>query len=157
RRPEKGSDTIPARPRQGQSPTKSLALHKLHCWLVNRIKAPAAINRAIRTPTTNDVRHADEAQACRRRRVFERRPFWAKGATRLPPHESGELRRRQCRVDVAEGSLVLQLVRGGDEPAHRGAIERAGEADATHASRFQLGNGERLARNADHEIERLRD
>src|SRR5262249_35197191 len=31
------------------------------------------------------------------------------------------------------------------------------EADATHASRFQLGNGERLARNADHEIERLRD
>src|SRR5262249_56334803 len=83
--------------------------------------------------------------------------FGQKGATRLPPHESGELRRRHCRVDVAEGSLVLQLVRGGDEPAHRGAIERAGEADATHASRFQLGYGERLARNTDHEIERLRD
>jgi hypothetical protein len=39
--------------------------------------------------------HADEAQACRRRRVFERRPIWAKGATRLPSHESGDLRRRQ--------------------------------------------------------------
>src|SRR5579872_6531624 len=77
-------------------------------------------------------------------------------ATRLLPHESGELRRRQCRrVDVAEGSLVLQLARGGDEPAHRGAIKRAGEADTTHASRFQLRNGKRHALNTGHEIERL--
>jgi hypothetical protein len=41
----------------------------------------------------------------------------------LLPHEFGELRRRQrCRIDIAEGSLVLQLARGGDEPAHRGAV-----------------------------------
>jgi hypothetical protein len=32
-----------------------------------------------------DNRHADEAQACRRRRVFERRPFWAKGCNPLTP------------------------------------------------------------------------
>src|SRR6516165_12626119 len=29
--------------------------HKLHRWLTNRINIPTAINRAIRTPTTNDV------------------------------------------------------------------------------------------------------
>src|SRR5262249_21815115 len=32
-----------------------------------------------------DNRHADEAQACRRRRVFERRPFGAKGCNPLSP------------------------------------------------------------------------
>ena len=32
-----------------------------------------------------DNRHADEAQACRRRRVFEWRPFWAKGCNPLTP------------------------------------------------------------------------
>src|SRR5262245_21713268 len=32
-----------------------------------------------------DNRHADEAQACRRRRVFERRPFCAKGCNPLTP------------------------------------------------------------------------
>ena len=42
-----------------------------------------------------DNRHADEARACRRRRVFERDHFGQKGANRLPPHESGDLRRRQ--------------------------------------------------------------
>ena len=35
--------------------------------------------------STVDNRHADEAQACRRRRVLERRPFWAKGCNPLTP------------------------------------------------------------------------
>ena len=41
-------------------------------------------------------------------------------------------------------------------PAHRRAIERGGEADALHAGRLQLGDGERLALDADHEVDRLR-
>src|SRR5215467_7609274 len=47
-------------------------------------------------------------------------------ADRPPAHESGELGRRQRRVDIPERSLVLRLPGGGDELGHRGAIERTG-------------------------------
>src|SRR6516225_6165833 len=35
-----------------------------------------------------DDQHADEAQACRQRRVFERRPFWVKGCTECVDHKA---------------------------------------------------------------------
>src|SRR6516165_4780386 len=40
---------------QGESPTKSVPCGGGHCWLTNRKNIPAAINRASRVPTTNEV------------------------------------------------------------------------------------------------------
>jgi hypothetical protein len=46
-------------------------LAPLHCWLTNRKNDPAAINRAIRIPTTS------EATQCRRSMGFDPAPFCA--------------------------------------------------------------------------------
>src|SRR6516162_3943329 len=37
------------------SSTKSLALHKPHCWLTNKRNIPTAINRASRIPTASEI------------------------------------------------------------------------------------------------------
>jgi hypothetical protein len=68
-------------------------------------------------------------------------------------HVSRKLRRRQRGVDEAERPALLRLPRRSDEPAHRGAIKRGGKADAAHAGRLELGDGERFAGYANHEIE----
>src|SRR5262245_34898893 len=65
--------TPPARPitTKQRSPTKSLALDKSHCWLTNRINAPATINGASRIPTTNEM------TGCRLSGGFDPAPFCA--------------------------------------------------------------------------------
>src|SRR5207237_7533917 len=67
-------------------------------------------------------------------------------------HECVQVRRRQRALEISERALVLRLARGVDQPGHRGAIERGREADSLHPGGFQLGNAERPALDADHEL-----
>src|SRR5256885_885949 len=68
-------------------------------------------------------------------------------------HEDVPVRRGDRAVEVTEAALVSHLARGVEQPGHRGAIERGGETDPTHAGRLELGHRERLALDAGHEVE----
>ena len=57
-------------------------------------------------------------------------------------HVSDKLRKRHPGVDIGRRLLFLPLPRRRDEPAHRGAIEGDGEADAAYACRLELRKGE---------------
>src|SRR3954470_6076094 len=70
-------------------------------------------------------------------------------------HVAVELWRREGPLKVAEASLYLHLARRVDEPAHRGAVERRGEAHAPHARGLELAHRERLALDAGHEVHRF--
>src|SRR4051812_20651843 len=59
-------------------------------------------------------------------------------------------------LEVAEAALLLDLARRLDHAGQRGAEERGGEADATHARVLQLRHAERLALDAGHEVHGLR-
>src|SRR5439155_19756042 len=72
-------------------------------------------------------------------------------------HEAVQLRRRDRAIDVVERPLVFHFTGGVDQARHRHAIERRGEADPLHPGRFELGDAERLALDADHEVERLHE
>src|SRR3954468_12871121 len=65
-------------------------------------------------------------------------------------HVGVELGRREAPVEVAEAPLSLHLARRVDEPAHRGAVERRGEAHAPHARGLELADREGLALDAGH-------
>src|SRR5687767_8833736 len=65
---------------------------------------------------------------------------------------AGEFRAGHHAVEVAEAARLADLARGVDQARHGSAIQRRGEADAAHAGRRELSHGERLARNADHEV-----
>src|SRR5258705_3489625 len=73
----------------------------------------------------------------------------------LPAHEAVQVRRTHRALEVAEAALVLHLARRVDQAAHRRAVERGGDADAPHADGLELGDAERLALDAGHEVERL--
>src|SRR6185312_4117548 len=67
-------------------------------------------------------------------------------------HVRAQLRARV--VEESERAVVAQLLRGTEEGAHRGAVERRAEAHAAHSGGGELRHA-RPARRGDH-VDRLR-
>src|ERR1700741_591981 len=74
-------------------------------------------------------------------------------ASALLAHELAQVRRGDGTLEVAERALLLHLARGLDQAGHCRAPERGREADAAHAGSLELGDAERLALDARHEVE----
>src|SRR5437764_14637928 len=80
----------------------------------------------------------------------------SESAARLLLHVAVQLGRRERALEIAECALLLHFARRLNQPAHCGAPERGREADAPHAGLLELGDAERLALDADHEVDRFR-
>src|SRR5207245_4686918 len=80
---------------------------------------------------------------------------WGSASSLL--HVAIDFRRGERALEVAERALLLYFARRFDKPGHRHAEKRRREADAAHAGFLELGDAERLALDADHEVDRLRD
>src|SRR5688572_23831058 len=102
-----------------------------------RFETPVALAGPVQRPTRREAK--------RRRRSG--RPSVA--------HEAAQVRRAQGALEIAEAALLLYLARRLDEPAHRRAVKRASEADAAYSRRLELGDAERLALDAGHEVKGL--
>src|SRR5262245_12472562 len=90
-------------------------------------------------------------------RYFEHSGPHVRDPSRYDLHEGGEIGGRNRAIDVTEGALVLHLAGGLDEARHGDAVERGRQADAAHAGGFELGDRERPALDAGHEVDRLGD
>ena len=110
----------PPGPFRGQ--TKSLAPH--HCWLANRINAPAAINTATRIPTTSEATNAEgwATFSCGRVRVqmasinSGQRPSqcrpWQRAMLHLAAQAAG-LRCAEAMVEVQSNSNLCGSANSG--------------------------------------------